>query len=173
MLRRVLAARPIFSSPPPLAPGLISMSSTAACIYVRYGIPPGIESQLSRCNELAARLGLSVVREYQDLKSPFLSGQCRGYQEMLSGARHGDFGLIVVDDIKYLWRMQADYDQGPSELQALKLELVTVSGEDTRRLGWSLMVKKYVAEERDRKAAMQDAMGELANQIEVLKKKRA
>jgi len=146
--------------------------STTASIYVRSDILPGIESQLRRCKTLAERLGLSVVKKYQDRELPLPSIERRGYQELVSAGRRGDFGLIIVDDIKYLWRSLSDCDQRPSELQALRLDLVTVSGEDTRRLGWALTMQMYIARERDRRASIQSAMDELANEIEVLKKKR-
>jgi DNA invertase Pin-like site-specific DNA recombinase len=141
-------------------------------VYLRSSIAENLNDQLLRCEALAARLGLLVVRRYQDKETPVRADERSGYQEMLEGARRGDFDHLIADDIKCLWRIQSEWKSRPFDLQALNLHLITVSGDDTRVAGWAATIERQVSAERIRKAELQHMVGEVARSIEVMKTKR-
>lgn len=142
-----------------------------AAIYVR-GPPRILNTRLVRCEKLSVQLGLSVVRQFRELEPPSRTrvAERPAYRQMLECARRGDFGVLIVDDLTDLWSIPEDLRDGPSELEALKIQLVAFTGEDTRRDGWKPMLQTYLAARRERRAAMRSATNEIAQELDGLKK---
>lgn len=88
-----------------------------ACIYCRMsedreGGGLGVDRQREDCEQLAAQLGLTVVRVYTDNDLSAYSGKPRpGYQRMLDDLRVGSFGTVLAWHTDRLHRSPVELEE--------------------------------------------------------------
>lgn len=129
-----------------------------AAIYARFSTDTqnecSITDQTRVCERLAAREGYSVVARYGDEAITGGTAQRPGYQTMLAAARRGEFNAILAEDLKRLWREQAEQWRAIKELLDLGVDIITASGIDSRQKNFEIMASVIgAAAELDRKEA--------------------
>jgi site-specific DNA recombinase len=137
-----------------------------AAFYARYSTDKqraeSLEDQFHVCERVAAREGFLVAERFGDREISGGTAERPGYQAMLTAARDGKFDVIVVEDISRLWRNRAEFGPRSAELEAMKVNMVTAVGDDTRRDGWGLTVqiKLAMAEHARREASYRTRRGQ-------------
>ncbi|MER5715681.1 recombinase family protein [Streptomyces sp. NPDC002132] len=143
-----------------------------ACIYCRMsedreGGGLGIDRQREDCEQLAASLGLTVVRIYTDNDLSAYSGKPRpGYQQMLDDLRTGLYGTVLAWHTDRLHRSPAELEEyidvcEPRAIQtrtvkAGHLDLTTATGRMiARQLGVQARYEVERMIERQRRAREQ------------------
>jgi site-specific DNA recombinase len=115
-----------------------------AALYARFSTEhqrgESLEDQFRQCERAAHAQGFEVVARYSDASITGGTAERPGYQQLLSGARAGQFEVIVAEDVSRLWRSRAEYGPRSAELEDLGVHLVTAVGDDTRREGWGLLI---------------------------------
>lgn len=136
-----------------------------AALYARYSTDQqreaSIDDQFRECENVAKRNGFTVVARFSDAAISGGTADRPGYQAMLSAARAGKFGVILVEDISRLWRNRAEFGPRSAELEDMGVHMVTAVGDDTRRDGWALVVqiKQAMAEHYRREASYRTRRG--------------
>jgi DNA invertase Pin-like site-specific DNA recombinase len=122
-------------------------------VYDRYSTDRQTENssdgQVRVCKMFAERMGFKIVGYYSDPARSGGTAQRPQYQRMLEDARAGKFDTIIAEDMKRLWREQAEQWRCIKELMKLKVRIMTVSGIDSSAPGFDLI------------AAVQGAAGEM------------
>lgn len=143
-----------------------------ACIYCRMsedreGGGLGIERQREDCEELAAQLGLTIVRIYADNDLSAYSGKPRpDYQQMLDDLRNGLYGTVIAWHTDRLHRSPRELEEyidvcEPRNVQtrtvkAGHLDLTTATGRMiARQLGVQARYEVERMVERQRRAREQ------------------
>lgn len=67
-----------------------------------------VEDQFRVSERIALREGFEVVARFEDRAITGGTSARPGYQAMLEGARRHQFDAIVAEDLKRLWREQAE-----------------------------------------------------------------
>jgi site-specific DNA recombinase len=129
-----------------------------AALYARYSTDKqskdSAEDQFRVCRATAEREKFKVVAQYADPGITGGTAQRPQYQALLAAARRGEFEIIVAEDVKRLWREQAEQWRAIKELLDLKVGFVTVSGIDSRQKNFEMIVAVMgAAGELDRKEA--------------------
>lgn len=123
-----------------------------AALYARFSTDnqrdASVEDQFRRCAKLAEQEGFDIVARFEDKGISGGTTERPGYQMLLAGARAHGFDIIVAEDVSRLWRNRAEFGPRSAELEDLGIQLVTCSGDDTRREGWGLIlgIKQAIAE---------------------------
>ncbi|MEV0526068.1 recombinase family protein [Streptomyces sp. NPDC050439] len=140
-----------------------------ACIYIRMsedreGGGLGIERQREDCEELAARLGLTIVQIYPDNDLSAYSGKPRPqYRLMLEALKQGAFGTVLAWHTDRLHRSPSELEEyidvcEPRSIQTLTvkagaLDLTTATGRMiARQLGVQARYEVERMVERQRRA---------------------
>lgn len=103
-----------------------------ACIYCRMsedreGGGLGIERQRQDCEQLAAQLGLTVIRIYTDNDISAYSGKPRpGYEQMLTALRAGQHGTVLAWHTDRLHRRPSELEEYIDVCEPRKIETRTV-----------------------------------------------
>jgi site-specific DNA recombinase len=143
----------------------MTTSPLRAAIYARYSTdkqrPESLEDQYHECELTAKREGFTVVAKFGDKELSGGTAQRPGYQQMLDAARAGKFDILICEDLSRLWRSRAEYGPRSAELEDLKINMVTATGDDTRRDGWGLLItiKLAMAEHARREASYRTRRG--------------
>ncbi len=137
---------------------VLSPKPLRAAIYARYSTDSqreqSIEDQFRVCERHAERIEAAVASRYSDEAISGGTAQRPGYQAMLVAARNHEFDVIVAEDLKRLWREQAEQWRAIKELIDLGIHLVTVSGIDSRQKNFEIVASVIgAAAELDRKEA--------------------
>src|SRR5688572_10347829 len=102
----------------------IAKSLTAA-IYARFSTEhQSLESlvdQRRMCERTATQHGIKVVAQFEDAGISGGTSDRPGYQAMLLAARRGEFSVIIAEDLKRLWREQAEQHTRMKEFMNLKI----------------------------------------------------
>jgi site-specific DNA recombinase len=127
-----------------------------AALYARYSTEnqakDSIADQLRECAEKAKREGFSVVAQFSDEAISGGTADRPGYQAMLEAAKRNDFDIIVAEDMKRLWREQAEQWRTIKEWMDYDIAFVTVSGIDSRQPNFEMIASVMgAAAELDRK----------------------
>lgn len=100
-------------------------------IYARYSSDlqreASIEDQVELCRQHASKNGWTVVRDYSDRAA---SGSTRfraAYQELLAGARKGEFEIVLAEALDRLSRDQEDVAALYKALNFAGIKLVTLA----------------------------------------------
>jgi site-specific DNA recombinase len=108
-----------------------------AALYARYSTDKqsemSVEDQFRVSERIALREGFEVVARFEDRAITGGTSARPGYQAMLEGARRDQFDAIVAEDLKRLWREQAEQWRCIKELLDLDMCVVTASGIDSRQ----------------------------------------
>ena len=128
--------------------------STKVAIYSRFSVDDksqtaSIDDQVRVCERLAERERFTVVARFSDAAISGGTAKRPGYQAMLAAMRRGEFAAIVAEDLKRLWREQAEQWRCIKELQDRDVHVITVSGVDSRQQNFEVI------------AAVMGAAGEL------------
>lgn len=153
-----------------------------AAIYTRISRDPegqrlGVERQDEDCRRLAARLNLDIVAAFtdNDISASTLSRKARpAFNEMMQGARRGDFGVIVAYSNSRLTRRLLELNDLIELHRAHGTRIVTVvSGEDNLSTADGRMIANIKASvdqaeaerlsERSRRAHVQRAQNGRTN----------
>lgn len=143
-----------------------------ACIYCRMsedreGGGLGVDRQREDCEQLAASLGLTVIRVYTDNDLSAYSGKPRpGYQQMLEELRNGRYGTVLAWHTDRLHRRPTELEEyidvcEPRQIQtrtvkAGSLDLSTATGRMiARQLGVQARYEVERMIERQRRAREQ------------------
>jgi site-specific DNA recombinase len=143
-----------------------------ACIYCRMsedreGGGLGVDRQREDCEQLAAQLGLTVIRVYTDNDLSAYSGKPRpGYQQMLEDLRASTYGTVIAWHTDRLHRSPAELEEyidvcEPRAVQtrtvkAGHLDLTTATGRMiARQLGVQARYEVERMIERQRRAREQ------------------
>lgn len=143
-----------------------------ACIYCRMsedreGGGLGIERQREDCEQLAAQLGLTIIRVYADNDLSAYSGKPRPeYQQMLDDLRAGRYGTVLAWHTDRLHRRPSELEEyidvcEPRQIQtrtvkAGALDLTTATGRwQARQLGAMARFEVERMIERQRRAREQ------------------
>ena len=115
-----------------------------AALYARYSTnkqsKESTADQFRKVRELALREGWTVVAEFADPEITGGTADRPEYQAMLAAARRHEFDVIAAEEIKRLWRENAEQWRSIKELLDLGLHVVTASGGiDSRREGFLMM----------------------------------
>lgn len=137
---------------------MIAKKPLRAVLYARYSTDrqrkESAEDQFRMCRRVAEREGAKVVATYSD---PGISGgtaQRPEYQAMRASARAREFDIVIAEDLKRLWREQAEQWACIKEWLDLGIHVVTVSGTDSRQKGFALIASvQGAAAELERKEA--------------------
>jgi site-specific DNA recombinase len=103
-----------------------------ACIYCRMsedreGGGLGIERQREDCEQLAAQLGLTIVRVYADNDLSAYSGKPRpGYEQMLQDLRAGHYGTVLAWHTDRLHRRPVELEEYIDVCEPRRIETRTV-----------------------------------------------
>ena len=107
-----------------------------AALYARYSTPlqsrESIADQLRVCERLVNSLGFAVVSTFSDAEISGGTTRRPGYRAMLAAARNGDFDVIIAEDLKRLWRDQAEQWRCIKEMLDRDIFFITYSGLDSR-----------------------------------------
>lgn len=142
-----------------------SVGSIRCALYARFSSDlqseASIDDQLRQCERAAAAAGLVISHRFEDRGISGGTAERPGYQSLLAAARHGDFEVIVTEDLSRLWRSRAEFGPRSAELEDLGIHLVTCAGDDTRRDGWGLMaaIKAAIAEHYRREISYRTRRG--------------
>jgi site-specific DNA recombinase len=123
-----------------------------AALYARFSTEnqseASIDDQIRACERTAVSQGLDVVRRFSDRSISAGTADRPGYQSLLTAARAGEFEVIVTEDLSRLWRNRAEFGARSAELEDLNVQLITCTGDDTRRDGYGLVlgIKSAMAE---------------------------
>src|SRR5688572_25209298 len=111
-----------------------------AALYARFSTDKqtdvSIEDQLRVSERCAQGHGFMVVERFSDAAISGGTAQRPGYQQMLKAGRQRKFDAIVTEDLKRLWREQAEQWRAIKELYDLGIIITTVSGLDSRQPGF-------------------------------------
>ena len=129
-----------------------------AALYARFSTDrqseASIEDQLRVCERLADRESFEVVQRFEDRGISGGTTKRPGYQALLRAARRREFGIIVAEDLKRLWREQAEQWRAIKELIDLGIAVVTASGIDSRQQNFEIIASVIgAAGELERKEA--------------------
>jgi site-specific DNA recombinase len=129
-----------------------------AALYARYSTDKqsemSVEDQFRVSERIANREGFEVVARFEDRAITGGTSARPGYQSMLEGARRREFDAIVAEDLKRLWREQAEQWRCIKELLDLDMCVVTASGIDSRQPNFEIIASVIgAAAELDRKEA--------------------
>lgn len=136
-----------------------------AALYARFSMEKqrdaSIEDQFRECERTAKQQGLAVVARFSDAGISGGKTDRPGYQALLTSARAGAFDIIIAEDISRLWRARAEYGQRSAELEDLNVQLLTNTGDDTRRDGYGLVlgIKSAIAEHQRREISYRTVRG--------------
>ncbi len=127
-----------------------------AALYARYSTEnqakDSIADQLRECAEKANREGFQVVAKFTDEAISGGTADRPGYQAMLEAAKRHDFDIIVAEDMKRLWREQAEQWRAIKEWIDNGIGFCTVSGIDSRQPNFEIVASVIgAAAEMDRK----------------------
>ncbi len=129
--------------------------SVRAAIYARYSSdkqrPASIDDQVRQCRAEITRRGWDEVACYSDAEIAGSVTQRRpGYQRLLSGARRGEFDVIVVDELSRLSRDSEELAGLRKRLKFWGIHLRALDGLDTvsapEAAGPIMLVKSFVNE---------------------------
>lgn len=113
-----------------------------------------MEDQFRVSARIAEREGFDVVARFEDRGISGGTSARPGYQRMLEAARHHEFDAIFAEDLKRLWREQAEQWRCIKELLDLGIHIVTASGMDSRQQNFEVIASVVgAAAELDRKEA--------------------
>jgi hypothetical protein len=98
-----------------------------------------VEDQFRVSERIATREWFEVVARFEDRAITGGTSARPGHQAMLEGARRGEFGAIVAEDLKRLWREQAEQWRCIKELLDLDMCVVTASGIDSRQPNFEII----------------------------------
>lgn len=106
---------------------------TRVAIYARYSTNmqafKSIEDQVALCREYAGRLGWSIVDAYYDAERSGTTLVGRGgFFKMMAAADHGEFSVVLTEDLDRLSRTPSQTHGIVEELEALDINICTVSG---------------------------------------------
>jgi len=112
----------------------VTMTTSEAAIYVRISADPageraGVQRQRRECEELAARLGLTVVRVFEDNDVSAYSGRPRPAFEQLMSVAGRDFQHVIAWSSDRLYRRMTDLTRIVDELAGV-VRVHTVAGGD-------------------------------------------
>jgi site-specific DNA recombinase len=129
-----------------------------AALYARYSTDKqsemSVEDQFRVSERIANREGFEVVARFEDRAITGGTSARPGYQAMLSGARLRQFDAIIAEDLKRLWREQAEQWRCIKELLDLDMCVITASGVDSRQPNFEIIASVIgAAAELDRKEA--------------------
>lgn len=129
-----------------------------AALYARYSTDKqseaSVEDQFRVAGRIAEREGFEVVARFEDRRISGGTSARPGYQRMLEAARHHEFDAIFAEDLKRLWREQAEQWRCIKELLDLGIHIVTASGVDSRQQNFEVIASVVgAAAELDRKEA--------------------
>lgn len=129
-----------------------------AALYARYSTDKqsemSVEDQFRVSERIALREGFEVVARFEDRAITGGTSARPGYQAMLEGARRHQFDAIVAEDLKRLWREQAEQWRCIKELLDLDMCVITASGIDSRQPNIEIIASVIgAAAELDRKEA--------------------
>lgn len=136
-----------------------------AALYARFSSDrqreASIEDQFRECERTAKANGLEIVSRYSDAAITAGTAERPGYQRLLAGARAHEYDIIVVEDISRLWRSRAEFGPRSAELEDAGIQLLSSSGDDTRRDGYGLVlgIKSAIAEHQRREIAYRTRRG--------------
>jgi site-specific DNA recombinase len=127
-----------------------------AAIYARFSTEhqsrESLVDQRRMCERTALQNGIKVVAQFEDAGISGGTSDRPGYQAMLSAARRGEFSVIIAEDLKRLWREQAEQHTRMKEFMNLKVLIMTASGFDSRQPGADLIASvQGAAAELERK----------------------
>ena len=127
-------------------------------LYARFSTAnqPGesIEDQFRVCERIARSDGFTIIERYSDAAISGGTAARPGYQRMLAGARRREFDAIIAEDLKRLWREQAEQWRAIKELQDLGVHIITASGVDSRQANFEIIASVMgAAGELERKEA--------------------
>lgn len=127
-----------------------------AALYARYSTEnqakDSIADQLRECADKANREGFQVVAKFTDEAISGGTADRPGYQAMLEAAKRRDFDIIVAEDMKRLWREQAEQWRAIKEWIDNSIAFCTVSGIDSRQANFEIVASVIgAAAEMDRK----------------------
>jgi site-specific DNA recombinase len=129
-----------------------------AALYARYSTDKqsemSVEDQFRVSERIANREGFEVVARFEDRAITGGTSARPGYQAMLDGARLRHYDAIVAEDLKRLWREQAEQWRCIKELIDLDMCVITASGVDSRQPNFEIIASVIgAAAELDRKEA--------------------
>ena len=136
-----------------------------AAIYARYSMEnqreQSIDDQIRVCERLALAQGFDIVARFSDAGISGGKTDRPGYQNLLAAAREGAYDVIVAEDISRLWRARSEFGQRSAELEDLNVQLLTCTGDDTRRDGYGLVlgIKSAIAEHQRREISYRTVRG--------------
>ena len=111
--------------------------------YARYSTDgqsvESVADQFRVCERLARQEHFESVARYEDRGISGGTAQRPGYQAMLDAARLHQFDVVVAEDLKRLWREQAEQWRAIKELIDLKIAIVTASGIDSRQQNFAVL----------------------------------
>jgi site-specific DNA recombinase len=127
-----------------------------AAIYARFSTEnqakESITDQVRECTEKAQREGFDVVAQYTDEAISGGTADRPGYQAMLEAGKRREFDIVVAEDMKRLWREQAEQWRAIKEWIDHDIAFVTVSGIDSRQANFEMIASVMGASaELDRK----------------------
>jgi DNA invertase Pin-like site-specific DNA recombinase len=113
-----------------------------------------VEDQFRVCERLAGREGFDIVHRFEDRGISGGTTKRPGYQALLRAARRREFEVIVAEDLKRLWREQAEQWRAIKEFIDLSIAIVTASGIDSRQQNFEIIASVIgAAGELERKEA--------------------
>jgi DNA invertase Pin-like site-specific DNA recombinase len=129
-----------------------------AALYARYSTDKqseaSVEDQFRVCARLAEQEGFELVARFEDRGISGGTANRPGYQSLLEAARQHRFTAILAEDLKRLWREQAEQWRAIKELVDLGVCVVTASGIDSRQQNFEIIASVVgAAAELDRKEA--------------------
>ena len=129
-----------------------------AALYARFSTDrqseASVEDQFRVCERLADREGFEVVQRFEDRGISGGTARRPGYQALLRAARRHEFGVILAEDLKRLWREQAEQWRAIKELIDLGIAIITASGIDSRQQNFEIIASVIgAAGELERKEA--------------------
>jgi site-specific DNA recombinase len=127
-----------------------------AALYARYSTDKqseaSVEDQFRVCERLAAQEGFEIVARFEDRGISGGTANRPGYQSLLDAARRHEFTAVLAEDLKRLWREQAEQWRAIKELIDLRICVVTASGIDSRQQNFEIIASVVgAAAELDRK----------------------
>jgi DNA invertase Pin-like site-specific DNA recombinase len=129
-----------------------------AALYARYSTDgqsdASVEDQFRVCVRISEREGFVVSAHFEDRGISGGTSRRPGYQAMLEAARRHEFDVILAEDLKRLWREQAEQWRCIKELLDLGICIITASGIDSRQSNFEVIASVIgAAAELDRKEA--------------------
>jgi len=143
----------------------MSSKKLRAALYARFSTDQqrveSIADQFYQCEKIAEREGFEIVDRFSDAAISGGTATRPGYQKMLTAARDRKFDVLICEDISRLTRNRAEFGPRSAELEDLKVNLVTATGDDTRRDGWGLtiQIKLAMSEHARREASYRTRRG--------------